>query len=125
MPHQQPRPCTAPRCPELVPVGGRCPAHPTPRGPTPTPRPSSTGQGYGAPWRRLRALVLAAEPLCVDPFGVHEGRPTIATDVDHIVARSRGGSDDRDNLQSLCHACHSRKTNAEDGGGWRRPGYYR
>ncbi|WP_223295494.1 HNH endonuclease [Granulicella mallensis] len=42
-----------------------------------------------------------------------------ATDVDHI--RPFNGKDDTlrldiDNLQSLCKACHSRKTAKEDGG---------
>lgn len=41
-----------------------------------------------------------------------------ATDVDHIISRAKGGTDERSNLQPLCHACHSEKTNREDGGGW-------
>ncbi len=36
------------------------------------------------------------------------GRP--ATDVDHIVPKVRGGSDDERNLQSLCAAHHRVKT---------------
>lgn len=41
-----------------------------------------------------------------------------ATDVDHIIPH-KGNEDlmwDEENLQALCHACHSRKTAAEDGG---------
>ena len=45
-----------------------------------------------------------------------DGRIVPATDVDHIVARADGGTDDRSNLQPLCHACHSRKTVRENGG---------
>lgn len=33
-----------------------------------------------------------------------------AVSVDHIQPRRAGGSDEHANLQSLCHACHSRKT---------------
>ena len=49
---------------------------------------------------------------------MREGRPVNATDVDHV--RPHKGKQqpffDATNLQSLCHACHSRKTATEDGG---------
>lgn len=76
-------------------------------------RQSSAARGYGHRWRRVRRLQLAREPLCADPFGVHGGAPVLATDVDHILPRRDGGRDRRDNLQSLCHSCHSRKTVSE------------
>ena len=47
-----------------------------------------------------------------------QGRAVPATDVDHIRPH-KGNEDlmwDEENLQALCHACHSRKTAAEDGG---------
>lgn len=81
-------------------------------------RGSAHQRGYGATWRRLRRSYLQRNPLCVECL--RQGRVTPATDVDHIIPRSRGGTDDESNLQSMCHACHSRKTNREDGGGWRR-----
>lgn len=65
----------------------------------------------GAAWRRLRASVLADEPLCRYCYLYGELKP--ATDVDHIDDDPTNNS--RDNLQSLCHACHSRKTNADMG----------
>jgi hypothetical protein len=40
----------------------------------------------------------------------------MATDVDHIIAKSKGGTDAYSNLQSLCHRCHSQKTATIDGG---------
>lgn len=76
-------------------------------------RPSAHKRGYGAAWARLRLSVLADEPLCRHCAAV--GRVVQATDVDHIVPRARGGTDDKANLQPLCHACHSRKTYASDG----------
>jgi len=72
-------------------------------------RGTSTQQGYGADWRRIRAAFLAANPWCVLCGAA-------ATDVDHVVPRRRGGTDDWSNLRSLCHPCHSRKTVLHDGG---------
>ncbi len=65
----------------------------------------------GAAWRRLRAAVLADEPLCriCKALGVL----VPATDVDHI------GNDPTDNrreaLQALCHRHHSQKTQQDMG----------
>lgn len=63
-----------------------------------------------ARWLALRALVLLEEPLC--KVCLSQDRTTASTDVDHIV-RHEGKFErffDRNNLQGLCHACHSRKT---------------
>lgn len=79
-------------------------------------RESASMRGYGARWRRRRAMFLRAHPLCVDPYTLHPGQVVPATDVDHILARRAGGSDRDDNLQSLCHSCHSIKTNRERDG---------
>ena len=38
-----------------------------------------------------------------------------ATELDHIVALSNGGTNDEDNLQGLCAACHEIKTTADLG----------
>jgi 5-methylcytosine-specific restriction enzyme A len=60
-------------------------------------------------WRRLRLHQLSISPLCAC------GRP--AVHVDHIDPITAGGDPwDRGNLQSLCHACHSLKTNADKTG---------
>lgn len=116
MPSTLMRPCLVSRCPNLTRTA-RCPQH------TPTQsqgerdydrsRGSASQRGYGARWRRLRAMQLNAHPLCVVC-----GRA--ATDVDHIISRRKGGTDVEDNLQSMCHQHHSEKTNREDGGGWQR-----
>jgi 5-methylcytosine-specific restriction endonuclease McrA len=83
-----------------------------------TPRLTRQQRGYGETWQRLRKLVLAEEPLCVECL--EAGRLTPATEVDHHIALARGGTHDRSNLRPMCKPCHSRKTATEDGGGFRR-----
>lgn len=61
-------------------------------------------------WQRLRAQVLAEEPLCRHCYDDY-GRVTPATDVDHID--NDGDNNARENLAPLCHSCHSIKTRAE------------
>jgi len=63
-------------------------------------------------WKNLRAQVLAEEPLC--RMCSARGLVVPATDVDHIEDSRDDFTDDnsRENLQSLCHTCHSLKTAA-------------
>jgi 5-methylcytosine-specific restriction enzyme A len=63
--------------------------------------PASKGR-YGAQWQRRRAQVLREQPNC------YCGRP--ATDVDHIRAVADGGTDNRENLRSLCRQHHKQHT---------------
>jgi len=67
-------------------------------------------------WRKLRMMQLHAEPLC--RHCAAQGRTTPATQVDHINGDTWNNTPR--NLQSLCIQCHTRKTNAENGGGWKR-----
>lgn len=39
--------------------------------------------------------------------------PTPAQELDHIVPLAQGGTNDDDNLQALCRACHAKKTASE------------
>ena len=64
-----------------------------------------------AAWQKLRAAVLAEEPLCRHCLA--DGRPAVATDVDHISGDPSDNT--RGNLQPLCHPCHSRKTAGDHG----------
>lgn len=73
-------------------------------------RPSAARRGYGHDWQKKRAAQLRREPWCRSCRA--EGRRVRATDVDHVIPRPEG-TDDPSNLQSLCHACHSRKTAAD------------
>lgn len=91
-----------------------------PRPPRPSDvRPSAHRRGYDTAWNKLRALVLAEEPLC-RPCR-RADRVTEAEHVDHDVPLSRGGTNDRTNLVPMCQSCHSAKTATQDGGFGRRP----
>ncbi len=118
MPIKPGHPCAHRGCPAIVRDGRYCAEHKTDSQAYDQRRGASSQRGYGSRWRRLRFMVLRADPLCADPWGVHKktGEVVLATDVDHIVAKSAGGTDAMDNLQPLCHACHSKKTSAVDGG---------
>lgn len=65
-----------------------------------------------AAWRKLRASVLMEEPLC--RMCAAQGLTVVATDVDHID--NNPANNERSNLASLCHECHSRKTARDMGG---------
>jgi AAA domain-containing protein/HNH endonuclease len=107
VPNRPAAPCRDPVCPNLDP----CPLHGPATRPYGQARGSSTQQGYGAIWRRLRREHLRMEPLCRTCAG--RGRVVLATDVDHVIPRRQGGRDEHANLQSLCHPCHSAKTARE------------
>ncbi|MGK2927932.1 MAG: HNH endonuclease signature motif containing protein [Lysobacterales bacterium] len=62
-------------------------------------------------WRKLRAYVLAREPLCRECR--KEGRTTPATVVDHIDGDSFNNA--TTNLQPLCAKHHGRLTALHDG----------
>lgn len=82
---------------------------------------SSSKRGYNADWRTVRRMHLAEHPLCVECQKF--GRTVLAHHVDHITPHKgdRNLFVDRNNLQSLCAPCHSRKTAVEDGGFGRAP----
>lgn len=60
-------------------------------------------------WRRLRRIKLSEQPLCEECL--KENKTVKASMADHIVPVKQGGAAlDIFNLQSLCNACHSRKS---------------
>lgn len=69
-------------------------------------------RGYGADWVRLRLRILDRDMHLCRPC-LDMGRPTPATQVDHIRPKSTGGTDDPENLQAICAPCHRAKTNRE------------
>lgn len=96
--HRPATPCSEPTCPNLRP----CARHSRPT--------SSTAQGYGAPWRRLRDAT--PRTPCVDCGTPWHSR----FNLDHDTSRRQGGPDGEGNLVWRCPSCHSRKTARTDGG---------
>ena len=108
MPSMPPRPCTTPRCIKMIATNGKCEDH--------QPEPwltskgkSSSERGYGVEWVKQRAKALKRDGyLCQYCF--IQGRMKKATEVDHVIAKANGGSNDLSNLLSTCNPCHKNKT---------------
>ena len=76
----------------------------------------SQGWGYqGTPElrRNMRTVRQRSDGLCYICRG-------IASEVDHIIPVSRGGTHDLENLAMICVDCHKRKSAAEAGAGKHR-----
>ena len=106
MPTRLKHPCAYFRCPELT-DKQYCPIH---QRITKKQRREEQDLDYYSSkrWRRFRKMFLSAHPICATPGC---GKPS--AEVDHIISRSKGGTDEENNLQALCKRCHSRKTAKE------------
>lgn len=108
------RPCLHPGCTALV-RSGYCERHRPPRVERRSEDSRRWRRWYSLPvWTNdLRPEQLAREPFCRE-CAAH-GLRVYATDVDHVVPHDGDWSKfiDPENLQSLCHSCHGRKTAAE------------
>lgn len=80
----------------------------------PWPTTSRHERGYGAAWDKLRLRILARDLHLCQPCK-RKGRATPATQVDHIVPKAKGGTDDEANCQSICADCHREKTLRDEG----------
>lgn len=74
-------------------------------------------RGYGSAWVRMRDAIMRRDSYLCQPC-LAKGRPTPATQVDHIKPKASGGTDEAENLQAICGACHDAKTASDNG---RRP----
>jgi 5-methylcytosine-specific restriction protein A len=101
------KPCAHPGCPRLT-SGRFCEEHARQeqRRYNHEARDPEAAKRYGRTWKKVRAVFLAAHPLC--ETCVAEGRLTPATIAHHKVKLTCGGTHDEGNLQALCTECHSR-----------------
>jgi 5-methylcytosine-specific restriction protein A len=111
MPYAAHKPCSYPGCNNLVRFG-RCEQHKSKL--TYERDPERQGLYNTTAWQRIRQAQLANQPWCAVCLRTNIYTPAI--DVDHITphrgdpAKFYAGP-----FQSLCHACHSRKTAQEVG----------
>lgn len=73
---------------------------------------SSSKRGYGYSWRKIRDRILERDNFLCQPC-LANGVVTAAKEVDHIINKESGGTDEDYNLQSICKSCHKEKTQAE------------
>jgi len=69
-------------------------------------------RGYGSAWVKIRDRIRTRDNhLCQECL--RSGIITQGKQVDHILNKARGGTDDDSNLELLCIKCHKIKTNKE------------
>ena len=78
-----------------------------PKNQTKRARPSACAEGYGRKWQAIRLTALDRDRNICQMCGVFTGR---SGHVDHIREKKQGGTDALNNLQTLCIACHNKKT---------------
>ncbi len=85
----------------------------------PWPTTSRHARGYGTAWDGLRKLILVRDNHVCQ---MHLAKGIIASGnhVDHKIPKAKGGTDDPDNLWTLCRPCHDEKTLADEGK-WIKP----
>ena len=109
MPRKPKRPCSYPGCPRLT-DGRYCDEHKTKVSKAEGMSDSRRlhRQRYGLKWKRIRDRFISTHPLCEKCK--EQGRLTPAEEVHHILPLSCGGTNDEENLMSLCKSCHSEIT---------------
>lgn len=85
--------------------------------PMPVKRASAAKRGYcGAEWEATRKRILKRDKwrcvLCNAPLFAKGSKPNI----DHVIDKKDGGTNEDGNLRTLCPSCHSSRTCAESGG---------
>lgn len=71
---------------------------------------SNWGSGRGGrAWRKIKEQVHLRDAYTCQQCGII----SLELECDHILNKAQGGTDDLDNLQSLCKSCHAKKTQRE------------
>lgn len=109
MPKLAPKPCCYPGCAKYSVKYSRCQDHQPAAGWSHTL--SSTQRGYGTYWSKLRKVVLLRDSyICQCSECASLNRLRNASEVDHILPKSQGGTNAIKNLQAINKECHKQKT---------------
>ncbi|WP_026499311.1 HNH endonuclease [Butyrivibrio sp. WCD2001] len=109
MPRKPRRGCAWNGCPRLAEEGGQyCEEHKKIAGRRyeKYERDPATKQRYGRSWQKIRDIYAKAHPYC--ELCYEKGFMVPMEHVHHKKPLAEGGTNDFDNLQSLCKSCHSR-----------------
>lgn len=82
-------------------------------------RDPATKKRYGRTWQKIRKVYADTHPFCEQCF--EQGIIVPVEHVHHIKPLTEGGTNDFENLMSLCKSCHSR-IHAERGDRWHNMG---
>jgi 5-methylcytosine-specific restriction protein A len=105
--------CRKAGCSTLIDKPGWCEKHTTLAvGWNQTSIKSANERGYGWAWKKQRVRIMKRDSGLCQPC-LKTGQVSIATEVDHIINKARGGTDDDSNLQAICDDCHKAKTARE------------
>ena len=102
MPHKPKKPCAYPGCPRLT-YGRYCEKHQKERDAQYEKfgrDRAATKRRYGKNWKIIRAAYVKKHPFCELCF--QKGVLVPVEEVHHILPLAEGGTNDRDNLISLC-----------------------
>jgi 5-methylcytosine-specific restriction protein A len=117
MPTKPKKPCAYPGCPRLT-YGRYCEKHQKERNAQYEKYERdrvATKRRYGKNWKLIRDAYVKKHPFCELCF--QKGVLAPVEEVHHILPLAEGGTNDRDNLISLCKSCHSR-IHAKRGDRW-------
>lgn len=114
MPPKAKRPCRSPMCPGKTQSDhGYCDMHSHLASGWNRPgRGTAEQRGYGWTWRKLANAVLKRDRYLCQCENC-KGRRLPATEVDHVIPKHLGGTDDPGNLAAINEACHKEKTQRE------------
>lgn len=114
MPLAAPKPCCASGCNVLVYDGSsRCMSHKRREATfSDAKRGTRHQRGYGSAWDVQRKQVMQRDYGICQPCKA-DGLLHPGIEVDHVVPKFEGGTDDESNLQTICRARHRLKTQQE------------
>ena len=107
MPRKPMKPCRYPGCPKLT-AGRYCPEHErvSRQHYERFARGYDSHERYGSAWQKLRDRYMEAHPLCEKC--AEAGRYVKAVLVHHVKPIADGGTNETENLMSLCVSCHEK-----------------